>query len=234
MPEQGWYEDPQGGGGQRWWDGQRWTEHTTPPPTNVPPPPVGGAPVAPPQADPGMVGTGAPTAGGYGTAGTPGAGYTPAAAAGASGAKGGAGKLIAIIVGLLLLAGVAVVVVLLLTGDGDGDDAELGTLRAGDSRQFEVPQGGEWTVTIEAPAGLLVIDARGLDGFDPVAELRDEGGRQLDRNDDRSFAQQEEYGGGGLDSLIEIEVPAGTYRVVITGFASEGGSGIVSFPIVGG
>ena len=156
----------------------------------------------------------------------------PPPGAGPAGARGGSGKLIGSILALVLVAAIGGVVAFVLMGD---DPPGTGaSIAAGDQRAFEVPENGEWELVIEVPAGLLVIDARGEDGFDPVAQLQDAGGQQIDRNDDRSSDQLDRYGGEVFDSLIEREVPAGTYRVVITGFAGQGGSGQVGFPIVGG
>ncbi len=142
------------------------------------------------------------------------------------------------LLGLVALIAIGGVVALLLSGD-DADDAEAplatGTVTAGEERSFVVDDGGEWELVVEAPGGLLVIDARGADDFDPVLTLFDGDGREVATNDDRSSQQQERYGGGTFDALIEQEVPAaGSYRIVITGFAGQGGSGQVSFPVVGG
>ena len=116
---------------------------------------------------------------------------------------------------------------------GTGEMAATG-VTAGEQHRFTVPEDGQWELVIEVPAGMLVLDVRGLDGFDPVAALIDAGGQEIDRNDDRSMEQLERWGGGVFDSLIEREVPAGTYRVVVTGFAGQGGAGELTLPVVGG
>jgi hypothetical protein len=56
----------------------------------------------------------------------------------------------------------------------------------------------------------------------------------IGRNDDRSMSQMERYGGDFLDSLLEVDVTAGRYRVVVEGWAGNGGRATVSFPVTGG
>ena len=243
MAEPGWYEDPAGGGGQRWWDGVRWSEHTIPPPPAavavpsgpvvpppgaVPPPP--GAVLPPPP--PGAPGVSAPpaTVGEVVTASAP---ATPMVARPPSRTRSGPPirlPLIALAAAVLLVAVGALVVTLWGSEDGPPDVR----VAAGDQRDLVVPEDGRAELVIVVPEGLLVVDVRGLGGFDPIAELLDERGQQLDRNDDRSMEQLERYGGGVFDSLIEQQVPAGTYRVVVTGFAGSGGEAEVGFPVVGG
>lgn len=241
MPEAGWYDDPQGGGGRRWWDGERWSEHTTPPPGSIPP-----APPAPP---------GAPAAAGWDP--QPGAGGWQAGAAGAPGVpgqqptpqptpqKGGAGKIVALIVGLVVVVGIGVAVALLLTGSDEPELVATDVVRGDDGavedgtgdvseRTVDVPEDGTWETEVDLPAGLVVIDVRGVAGFDPVLALYDSSGTEVAQNDDRSNEQESRYGGGFFDSLIETEVPAGRYRIEIRGFASEGGQATLAFPIVGG
>lgn len=242
MPEAGWYDDPQGGGGMRWWDGERWSEHTTPPPGSLPepaatPPPAPGAPAAPAtgsweQGGGAAAGSwdqqDATAAGGWQPAATPASSPQPTAAK-----KGGAGKIVALILVLVVVVGVGVVVAMLLSGSDDVDVVAVDVAQA-DGTTAQVPQGGTWEMEIDLPSGLLVIDVRGLDGFDPVLELYDPSGAQIGRNDDRSFDQMETYGGDFLDSLLEIEVSAGRHRVVVEGFASQSGRASVTFPITGG
>jgi len=142
-----------------------------------------------------------------------------------------------VLLGLLALVAIGGVVAFLLWGDDDAAEPPpvTGTVTAGEERSFTVADDGEWELVVEVPAGLLVIDARGVDGFDPVVTLVGDDGRELARNDDRSSQQQERYGGGTFDALIAQEVPAaGRYRIVVTGFAGQGGAGQVSFPVVGG
>lgn len=249
MAQPGWYEDPQGGGGQRWWDGERWSEHTIPPPPAptpagvIPPPPSGAPPAGTAPAAPAGP-TFVPAPGDPGPAVRP-AASTPSGAAPSrpvvSGGGGRSSKLLLVLLALVFVVAIGAVVALLLTGDdadeiGDAVDTPPGgAITAGEERSFTVPDGGEWELVVEVPSGLLVIDARGDDGFDPVATLFDADGQELASNDDRSSQQQDRYGGGTFDSLIEQEIPAaGSYRIVITGFAGQGGSGQVSLPIVGG
>ena len=244
MAEPGWYDDPGGGGGQRWWDGVRWSDHAVPPPPGaVLPPPPGPVPPAPgpvppppgavlPPPPPGAPGV---TARQPATEATVrhAAPATPMVARPPSHARRG-GRSPLVLVGLL---GVVALVVVggIATALLRGEDAAGGDLiGAGDQREYVVDEDGEWELVIEVPEGLLVIDVRGEAGFDPVAALTDGSGRELDRNDDRSMEQLEQYGGGTFDSLIERQVPAGTYRVVVTGFGGQGGSGQVVFPVVGG
>ncbi len=235
MPEAGWYDDPQGGGGKRWWDGERWSEHTTPPPGTIPPtaatPPVPpGAPVAPgAPTQPGAPtppGAGGWQAGGAGVPATPGAQQSPQ--------KGGAGKIVALILGLVVVVGLGVVAALLLTGGSDDPEVVAAEVIAGEDRTVEVPEDGTWEMEVDLPAGLVVIDVRGVDGFDPVVALYDGSGSEVARNDDRSSDQEARFGGGFFDSLIETEVPAGRYRVEVRGFVDRGGQATVSFPVTGG
>lgn len=150
----------------------------------------------------------------------------------------GPSKLLLVLLALVFVVAIGAVVAFLLAGD-DVDDpagtAQAGSIAPGEERSFVVPDDGAWELVIEVPAGLLVVDVRGVDGFDPVVSLLDDSGQELASNDDRSSRQQDQYGGGTLDALIEQEIrTAGSYRVVITGFAGQGGSGRVSFPVVGG
>lgn len=241
MPEAGWYDDPQGGGGKRWWDGERWSEHTTPPAGSMPQTPA--APPAPP---------GAPAAGGWNQQASPAAGtWQPTAATPAAGApkKGGAGKIVALVlVVLVVVVGIGVFLVVQLFSGSDALDVVARDIVQGEGETFQeegeiaqvegetvqIPSDGTWEMEVDLPDGLVVIDVRGLDDFDPVVELYDSSGTSVARNDDRSSGQQERYGGGFFDSLVEVEVPAGQYRVVVDGFAGEGGRATVSFPVTGG
>ena len=242
MVAPGWYEDPHGGGGQRWWDGERWSEHTAPavqPAAPAAPP----APPAPPAAVPGQAVPGQaapgqavpeqhtswqPTAGQQGS-------VTPDHQGGpSSGGSSSGGKLLAVLAGLVVLVVVIGVGVWALVGGGD-DAVEADTIATGDSFTYEVAEDGSWELDLDAPGGLVVIDVRGLDGFDPVAELVDpSSGERIGRNDDRSTAHLDEYGGDRLDSLLELDLSAGSYRLVVTGFGGQGGDGVVTFPVVGG
>lgn len=183
---------------------------------------------SPPSATPG---TSTPNAPGTSTPSAPGTSRPVT-----SGAAGGrSSRLLPVLLGLVALIAIGGVVAFLLSGDDAEAPRATGTVTAGEERSFSVPDAGEWELVVEAPAGLLVIDARGADDFDPVLTLFDADGRELATNDDRSSQQQGRYGGGTFDALIEQEVPAaGSYRIVITGFAGQGGSGQVSFPVVGG
>jgi hypothetical protein len=245
MAQPGWYADPHGGGGQRWWDGARWSEHTIPPPPApsppgvIPPPPSGAPPAGTAPAGPTFV----PAPGDPAPAIRPAAAVPSLATASRPGADAGAGsggrppKLLLVLLALVFVVAIGAVVAFLLGDDAEEavDPSGVGRITAGEERPFTVPDDGEWELVIEVPAGQLVIDARGIDEFDPVATLFDAAGRELASNDDRSSGQQDRYGGGTFDALIEQEIPtAGSYRVVITGFAGQGGSGQVSFPVVGG
>jgi hypothetical protein len=242
MAQPGWYADPDGGGGQRWWDGERWSEHTIPPPPApsppgvIPPPPSGAPPAVAAPAGPTFVpAPGDPAPAIRPAAAAPSVATTPRPGAATGGRPP---TLLLVLLALVFVVAIGAVVALLLTGD-DADEvvdpSGAGRITAGEERAFTVPDDGEWELVIEVPAGRLVVDARGVDEFDPVATLFDSAGRELASNDDRSSGQQDEYGGGTFDALIEQEIPtAGSYRVVITGFAGQGGSGQVSFPVVGG
>ncbi len=246
MVEPGWYDDPDGGGGRRWWDGVRWSEHTIPPPPGaIPPPP--GAILPPPGAIPPPPGAVLPPP----PPGAPGvtarqpaaeeavpgpAPVAPMVARPPSHARSGARRRVPRVgllslLGVVLLVAVGGVVIALMGGE---DEPGVDLISSGEQREYVVDEDGQWELVIEVPEGLLVIDVRGEGGFDPVAALTDDSGREIDRNADRSMEQLEQYGGGAFDSLIERQVPAGTYRVVITGFAGQGGAGQVSFPVVGG
>jgi|GEM_PF-3009554 len=248
MAQPGWYEDPHGGGGQRWWDGERWSEHTIPPPPApsppgvIPPPPTaapptGTAPVS--LAGPTFVpapGESAPAA--RSSTSVPPRIADPSRPPTASSGGGRSSKLLLVLLGLAFVVGIGAVVALLLTDDDADPVAEpppAGAIGAGEERSFTVADEEEWELEVEVPAGQLVVDVRGEDGFDPVVTLLAADGRELARNDDRSSQQQDRYGGGTFDALLEQEIEtAGSYRVVITGFAGQGGSGQVSFPVVGG
>ncbi len=236
MPMAGWYDDPQGGGGQRWWDGQRWTEHV------VPPPPPGA---------PGAVPAAGGTPSGTSATGSTGGGRTTLVVV-----------LVVAVLLLVVIGGVFAVFGLRaglagvfdvarsggdisveqsseeeITGDAptrQPDDRVDGEVSAGHQRSFAVASDASWTLEFEAPDGFLVVDVRGQADFDPVAQLEEvDSGRVLARNDDRDMDQQAHYGGGTFDSLIEVEVEAGRYRLVVEGFAGDGGPGVVAFPVVG-
>ncbi|MFP4149212.1 MAG: DVUA0089 family protein [Nitriliruptoraceae bacterium] len=234
MPEAGWYDDPQGGGGKRWWDGERWSEHTTPPPESVPP--VGTTPPPPPGAattgTPPATAPGAAAQGGWVARPDAGAWQAGSSAASTGSSTGSAGRIVAVIVGLVVLVGLGVLAALLVTGTdepevvaADGFPIEV--------RTVEVPANGTFDLEVDLPAGMVVIDVRGLDGFDPMVELYDDRGNQIARNDDRSGDQTARFGGGFFDAMIETEVPAGRYRVTILGYADEGGTATVEFPVLG-
>ncbi|MEX2550710.1 MAG: DUF2510 domain-containing protein [Nitriliruptoraceae bacterium] len=235
MPTAGWYDDPQGGGGQRWWDGERWTEHI------VPPPPPGAA-------------------GATAVAGA--ASSTPAETGSGGGKTALIVVLVVAVLLLVVVGGIAAVFGLRsgltgmfdiarsgsgitveqsdggsITGDAPApapNDRLDGEVTAGHQRSFEVSSGGSWVLEFEAPDGLLVIDVRGQEGFDPVAHLEDaDTGRVIARNDDRDADGRARYGGGTFDALLEVEVEAGRYRLVVDGFAGGGGPGVVAFPVVG-
>ncbi len=244
MPTAGWYEDPQGGGGQRWWDGQRWTEHIVPPP----PPGAPGASAAAPGARTAAGGTPSTS----GARGSGGGGKTVLIVL----------LVVAVLVLLVVVGGVAAVFGLRsgldglfdaagsgggfsveqsseepITGDAptrEPDDRLDGEVSAGHQRAFEVASGASWVLEFDAPDGRLVIDVRGQDDLDPVAQLEHvDSGRVLASNDDRDMDQQARYGGDTFDSLIDVEVAAGRYRLVVDGFAGQGGPGVVAFPVVG-
>jgi hypothetical protein len=229
MPEAGWYDDPQGGGGKRWWDGERWSEHTTPPPGSMPP--AAATPPPPPGAP--TTATGWDAQAGTSTAGWQ-ASTTPATTGTSAPArKGGAGKVVALILALVIVVGIGVVVAMLVSGSDDPEVVAADVV-AGGERTISVPFDGHWDMETDLPAGLVVIDVRGLDGFDPVLELYDSTGMQVARNDDRSSDQEARYGGGFYDSLIEVDVPAGRYRIEVHGFAGQSGEATIAFPIIGG
>jgi|AntRauTorckE6833_2_1112554.scaffolds.fasta_scaffold30455_1 hypothetical protein len=236
MPTAGWYDDPQGGGGQRWWDGQRWTEHIVPPP----PPGAPGASTAP--------------------GGTP--STAPASGSGGGGKTALIIVLVVAVLLVVVIGGVVAVFSLRsgltgmfdsalsggsitveqsdeapVTGDAPTpapDDRLEGEVSAGHQRSFVVASGTSWVLEFEAPDGLLVIDVRGQEDFDPLAQLEDaDTGRVLARNDDRDADQRARYGGDTFDSLLEVEVEAGRYRLAVDGFAGQGGPGVVAFPVVG-
>lgn len=195
MIRAGWYDDPLGAQDLRWWDGSQWTGHVRDDPTGTPPP----QPVAPPP---------------------------PAARP-----SGGGGRRLLPIVSLLVVGWLVVV------GFGAEDrpasppppaapseqapagpasvDADLGAVQAGSTTPFTVDREGVWVAEFEVPAGRLVVDVRGISGFDPIATLLDVDGRELAFNDDRSTEQLETFGGGVLDSLIDVRLDAGRYRVQV-------------------
>lgn len=215
MPEPGWYDDPTGESPQRWWDGEQWTEHVSGAPT--PPPPGPGADPGATMAAPLPMPAAAP-------------GFPAAAPAAAS--SGGGSKAPLLIVG-------AVVVVIAIAGfaavllSGGGGSGSVG-IDPGHRVDLSVESGSSWEYEFEAPAGTLVIDVRGDGGFDPVAYLEDASGRELAMNDDRSVEHLEQYGGDWLDSLIEIDVAEGSYRLIVEEWSGQPGTGQALFPVVGG
>ncbi len=226
MPEPGWYDDPTGEAPQRWWDGERWTEHVSSPGTPaVPPAPTPPAPTPPAPAPPPGPGVGATVAAPL----TPPAPEFPTPAPAASSARGSKAPLLIVGTIVVVLAIIGIAVFLLARG-GSGTEG----IDAGHRVDLAVESEGSWEYEFEAPAGTLVIDVRGDGSFDPVAFLQDSSGRQLAMNDDRSAEQREEYGGDFLDSLIEIDVAEGRYRLIVEGWMGAAGTGQALFPVVGG
>lgn len=231
MPEPGWYDDPTGESAQRWWDGERWTEHVSAPSTPqapqapTPPAPTPAAPVPPAPAPPPGPSGSATMAGSL----PPAAPSFPSAAPAAS--SGGGSKAPLLIIGaIVVVLAIAGVVAVLLAGGGSSATG----IDAGHRVNLSVESDGSWEYEFEAPAGTLVIDVRGDGGFDPVAYLQDESGRELAMNDDRSVEHLEEYGGDWLDSLIEIDVSEGRYRLIVEEWSGQAGTGQALFPVVGG
>lgn len=225
MPEPGWYDDPTGESPQRWWDGERWTEHVSgtsapaAPPAPTPPPPG-------PGADPGAT-MAAPLPP---SAPAPAPGFPTAAPAAAS--SGGGSKAPLLILGaVVLVIAIAGIAAVLLSGGGGSSSVGIDP---GHRVDLSVESDGRWEYEFEAPAGTLVIDVRGDGGFDPVAYLEDASGRELAMNDDRSVEHLEEYGGDWLDSLIEIDVAEGSYRLIVEEWSGQPGTGQALFPVVGG
>ncbi len=64
-------------------------------------------------------------------------------------------------------------------------------------------------------SGTIQIDVLGEDGFDPVVTLREQDGTYLDENDD---------GGGFLDSQLTSDLSEGIYTIEVQGFGSSSGS----------
>jgi len=240
MVRAGWYDDPVGAQDLRWWDGSRWTGHVRDDPTGTPPqvaarPPQASPP--PPQASP------PPPQ----VAALPPQASPPPAAAGAS--RGGGRRLLPIlsllVIGWLVVVGFGAddgpnsdpapgVPAEPEPGDPAPADTELGEVSADRVTPFVVARDGVWVAELEVPTGRLVLDVRGTAGFDPVTTLQDAEGRDLAFNDDRSTEELETFGGGVLDSLIDVRVEAGRYRVLVEEWNGNPGDGVLLLPIVGG
>lgn len=107
-------------------------------------------------------------------------------------------------------------------GDFGGEITSGGELTDGGRVRADVPDGG--TLELElvvVESGPVLVDVRGLGGFDAVAELADDSGEILAHNDDRP---SDGGGGGHLDPLLDVDLDPGTYQVRVRGFAGESGS----------
>ncbi|HUG85457.1 MAG TPA: pre-peptidase C-terminal domain-containing protein [Euzebya sp.] len=201
-------------------------------PPSAPPPPPWGAPAgdqaqwgqAPQAGPPGGQPWGQPGAQPWGQ---PGAQQWGQAPYGQPPQRSSSGRVILIVVAVLVvLLAVPIVAAVILFNVGSttvGEVIEQGFDSAAGvpdgPRLLEtsgsVGQGGSQAFPFTVPDRTRVqIDVIGHGGFDPVAVLRDPGGRELTEDDD---------GGEDRDSRITTELSSGTYTVDVRGFASAGG-----------
>ena len=262
MVRAGWYDDPVGAQDLRWWDGSRWTAHVRDDPTSAPPPqavarpPQAATPRPRAAAPPPQTAAPPPQA----AAPPPEAAPPPPAAA----SRGGGRRLLPIVsllvLGWLVVIGfrsengsapdptppapaeqapaeqapAEQAPAEQIPADPVTVDAELGAVSAGTVTPFTVTADGIWVAEFEVPTGRLVIDVRGTSGFDPVTTLQDLEGRDLAFNDDRSTEDLDTFGGNRFDSLIDVRVEAGRYRVLVEEWSGNPGDAVLLLPIVGG
>lgn len=149
------------------------------------------------------------------------------------------GLIVAAVVAVVVLAGVAFVFVGLLGGVAtiDTDDFGItsddvafgGEVQVGDVVDGRVPRDGAFEVDLVIDRfSDVTIDVRGQGSFDAVAELVDESGDTRAFNDDRGGSGVQRIGGDDLDPLLEVDLEAGTYRLSIRGFSGESGAFEVS------
>jgi hypothetical protein len=158
-----------------------------------------------------------------------------------SGSSVRTGLIVAAVVGVVVLGVVALLVIGVLRtgsvtfsdgGDGafdaagewDGETVDGGRLVVGQSVSDRVPDGGAFEATVEiADPGTYVVDARGTDDFDGMLELYGPDGDLLAENDDRGERYVERVGGEWLDPLLELDLEPGQHRVIVRGWAGDGG-----------
>lgn len=166
-------------------------------------------------------GTGQPWTGQAGT-GQP---WTPPTSTSTGGSRTG---LIVAVVALAVVALVGVLAAVVVTAvPGSGPEVTVSGTRLGigDTTEGRAETDGRWsgTVVLEEDAD-VAVDVRGLDGFDPTVRVVGPGGEEVASNDDRGSDLREEYGGGHLDPLVEVSLPAGEHTVEVAGWAGAPGA----------
>lgn len=240
MVEPGWYPDPAASqpGQLRWWDGTDWTDDTVLPAAS-PPEPATGAPAGGFTA-PAAASTTPFTPPGQPTppAGIAAGPYPPVAPARAN---RGCGLAILVLVVVLAIGGLVLGLIVVssdsgpTTGAPPVDTGSIVALNRGDAVPFSVGRNGTWTAIADIPAGRMVLDVRGVSGFDPVTTVYDaQTGSEVAYNDDRNADQLAQYGGDRYDSLIDVDLPAGRYLIEVRGFGGRSGAGQLLVQELGG
>jgi hypothetical protein len=107
----------------------------------------------------------------------------------------------------------------------EGETLDGGQLSVGQSVSVQLPTDGAYEVTVDIEdAGTYVFDARGDGDFDGMLELYDPDGDLLGENDDRGEELVDRVGGDWLDPLLEFDLEPGEYRVLVRGWAGDGGA----------
>jgi hypothetical protein len=234
MPEPGWYPDPHDPHASlRWWDGQNWTEHLHHSDASSDDDThrggddlqLGNLPSSDAPWDlTGMLAASSPR----GDVNAPQRPSTASLRPHTSSIV--SWMLVAVIVAIAVAAGLIALGATLSEGR-----ATIDNLSPGHQQTYRVTRNGAWEVEFFAPEGRLVIDVRGHADFDPMAGLvAIDSNQEIYFNDDRGDDGASRFGGHPLDALIEVNIDAGHYRLVVSGWNGQAGDGRVIFVDVGG
>lgn len=106
----------------------------------------------------------------------------------------------------------------------DGEVVDGGRLLVGDTVRVELPDESTFEVTIDiVEPGTYVFDVHGDGDFDGMLEVHGPDEDLLSENDDRGDQVVDRIGGDSLDPFLELELTPGAHRVLVQGWAGDGG-----------